>query len=103
MATFYLLPPRACLDAALSDLFGKFLPGLPLPADLWDTIASHLAEAGRWPTDLILVPRDDLPDGEEVTAVLRDSFGAEPGDRLVEIRNPPTGRAKNEVSERGSF
>ena len=42
MATFYLLPPRSCLEQAVSDLFGKLLPGLPLPADVWDALASHL-------------------------------------------------------------
>jgi len=83
MATFYLLPPRMCLEQALSDLFGKLLPGLPLPADAWDALASHLAATARWPGDVFLVPRDELPEGE-VSSALADAFGAEPGDRVID-------------------
>ena len=43
MAAFYLLPPRAVLDAALGELLSRFLPGLPLPADTWDAVADRLA------------------------------------------------------------
>jgi hypothetical protein len=85
MATFYLLPPRACLDDALGDLFSKLLPGLPLPVDIWDVLADRLAEAGRWPADVYLVPRDDLPAGEPVVDALTAAFGAEPDDRVVEV------------------
>jgi hypothetical protein len=84
MATFYLLPPRACLERAVSDLFGKFLPGLPLPADAWDAVASHVAAVAGWPDDVFLIPRDELPDGDPSTA-LADAFGAEPGDRVVDV------------------
>lgn len=84
MATFYLLPPRACLERAVADLFGKLLPGLPLPADLWDDSARALATAGAWPADVFLVPKDELPEGD-VTAALAEWFGAEPGDRVVEV------------------
>ena len=83
MATFYLLPPRACLEQAVSDLFGKLLPGLPLPADAWDSVAQHLADATGWP-EVYLVPRDELPEGDAV-ASLAEGYGAEPGDRVVEV------------------
>jgi len=49
MATFFLLPPRACLEQAVGELFGKLLPGLLLPADAWDTLAAHLAATAGWP------------------------------------------------------
>jgi hypothetical protein len=84
MATFYLLPPRACLEQAVSELFGKLLPGLPLPADAWDCVAQHLATVGGWPADVFLVPRDELPEGD-ATAALTECYGAEPGDRVVEV------------------
>lgn len=84
MATFYLLPPRACLEQAFSDLFGKLLPGLPLPADAWDAVAQHLASVAGWPADVFLVPRDELPEGEPGVA-LAEAYGAEPGDRVVDV------------------
>jgi hypothetical protein len=83
MATFYLLPPRACLEQVVGELFGKLLPGLALPADMWDALAQHLALAGRWP-EVFLVPRDELPEGDPLAA-LAEGYGAEPGDRVVEV------------------
>jgi hypothetical protein len=84
MATFYLLPPRSCLEQAVGELFGKLLPGLPLPADAWDLLANELAAAGCWPADSFLVPRDELPEGDP-TEALSECYGAEPGDRVVEV------------------
>ena len=80
MAPFYLLPPRACLDDALAAFLGKLLPGLPVPADAWDRLAERVAPPGVY-----LVSRDDLPDTTSLPAALADGFGAEPGDRVVEV------------------
>ena len=84
MATFYVLPPRECLDKAVGDALGRLLPGLPLPADTWDVVAEQLAAS--WPADVFLVPRDDLPEDEPLADSLASSFGAENGDRVVEVR-----------------
>jgi hypothetical protein len=84
MATFYLLPPRACLEQAVGELFGKLLPGLPLPLDAWEGLAQHLSFAGGWPAGVFLVPRDELPEGDPAAA-LADGYGAEPGDRVVDV------------------
>lgn len=84
MATFYLLPPRDCLERAVGDLLGKLLPGLPLPAEAWDAVAQHLASIADWPADVFLVPRDELPEGD-AAAALAEGYGAEPGDRVVEV------------------
>jgi hypothetical protein len=85
MATFYLLPPRECLEQALGEVFARLLPGLPVPADTWDVITDRLGSAANWPADVFLVPRDDLPEGEPVGEALASAFGAEPGDRVVEV------------------
>ncbi len=85
MATFYVLPPRASLELVLSEVLGRLLPGLPLPADAWDCIADRLGSAAQWPADVFLVPRDDLPEGQSIGESLCAAFGAEPGDRVVEI------------------
>lgn len=91
MATFYVLPPRECLNQSVADVLGRLLPGLPLPADTWDVVAEQLAAS--WPADVFLVPRDDLPEGETVEVALASSFGAEPGDRVVEVRLAGAGRS----------
>jgi hypothetical protein len=96
MATFYLLPPRACLEQALGEVLGRLLPGLPLPADSWDVVTDRVGSAASWPVDVFLVPRDDLPEGEPVGGALAAAFGAEPGDRVVEVslaRGPTASRA----------
>jgi hypothetical protein len=85
MAMFYLLPPRACLEQALGEVLARLLPGLPLPVESWETITDRLGSAANWPDDVFLVPRDDLPDGEPVGGALVAAFGAEPGDRVVEV------------------
>ncbi|MBP3957525.1 hypothetical protein J8F10_19940 [Gemmata sp. G18] len=84
MATFYLLPPRECLERAVSDLFAKLLPGLPLPVDVWGTLAEQLASVTGWADDTFLIPRDELPDGEPAPALV-EGFGADPGDRVVDV------------------
>lgn len=96
MATFYLLPSRASLEHALGELLGRLLPGLPLPVEPWDAIVERIGSAANWPADVFLVPRDDLPEGEPIGAALSTAFGAEPGDRVVEVslaRGPSATRA----------
>lgn len=85
MAVFYVLPPRVCLEEQLAAMFGKLLPGLPIPIDSWDAVVERLAEVGRWPEDAHLVTRDEIPYGEPVSDALADYFGAEPGDRVIEV------------------
>ena len=85
MSTFYILPPREVLESSLGDVLTRFLPGLPLPVDSWDIIAEKLASAASWPEDVFLIPRDDLPDSDSVSESLIDGFGAEVGDRAIEI------------------
>lgn len=80
MATFYVLPPRAVLDDALAGALGRLLPGLPLPAGLWDRLADRLT-----PADVYLVPRDDLPADEAAADALAAGWGAAPTDRVVEV------------------
>jgi hypothetical protein len=95
MATFYVLPPRASLEGAFGDLLGKLFPGLPLPVEAWESIAERIGSAANWPDDVFLVPRDDLPEGEPVGQALAAAFGAEAGDRIVEVslaRGPAAAR-----------
>jgi hypothetical protein len=85
MATFYLLPPRALLADHLADWLNRAMPGVD-----WDVSSRrHLVElvsvAAARP-GLYLLHRDDLPVGEPAEQGLREAFGAEGGDEVVEVR-----------------
>jgi hypothetical protein len=85
MATFYVLPPRACLEESVGAFLSKLLPGLPLPVDSWDAIIDRLGADAGWPRDVFFIPRDELAAGESVAESLAANFGAEPGDRVIEL------------------
>jgi hypothetical protein len=85
MATFYLLPPRPCLERAIGELFSRLLPGLPLPVDSWDAVTQQIASLAGWPADVYLVTSDELPEGDAAQS-LASGYGAEPGDRVVEVK-----------------
>ena len=86
MSTFYVLPPRRFLGQHLVGFLAAWLPGLD-----WDAISRHeLAElaagiAAR-SADVYVLHREDVPDGEDVTAALIDGFGAQQGDEVIEVR-----------------
>ena len=56
-----------------------------------DVLLLHLAANSGWSKELFLVPRDELPEGESVAEALRLHFGAEEGDRVVEVPLPRGG------------
>jgi phosphatidylserine/phosphatidylglycerophosphate/cardiolipin synthase-like enzyme len=82
MARFYLLPPRDHVGKQVSRLLQTVLPGLSLAPELClEWLQSVIAGAGE---EVYLVHREDLPD-QNLTASLRDGFGAEVGDRVVQV------------------
>lgn len=86
MATFYLLPPRPLLEEALPRLLD--LPFAPV------VLGPELAEAlraGLTYGEVFAVFREELPDGAGADEALRDGFGAEAGDEVVELRLMPGG------------
>jgi hypothetical protein len=85
VSTFYLLPPRSLMADHLGDWLSRALPGMD-----WDVVCRrYLLEmvcvAATRP-GAYLVHRDELPLGECAERALRDGFGAEPGDEVVEVR-----------------
>ncbi len=85
MATFYLLPARPILEDSLARFVGEWLPGLPAAragAELADALQANVSRQ----RDVILVFREELPELTATTEALRDGFGAEPGDEIVELR-----------------
>jgi hypothetical protein len=90
MATFLLLPPRELLEHALADFLARVLPGVPAPNDLLTGVLDQVAAAAR---DTFVVHREDLPETGDAASALREVFGAEPGDRVVEVGPPRAGGA----------
>jgi hypothetical protein len=85
MSTFYLMPPRPVFEDSLAQFLQTWLPGLAVPAragaDVTDLLQSDLERRAI----AFLVFREDLPDDAEPTDALRDGFGAEAGDRVIEM------------------
>jgi hypothetical protein len=86
MATFYLLPPRPIVGEALSWFLHDWLPGLPRLDEQRMALADAVQLAASQRHDVFLLFREDLPDGADPEQALRDGFGAEPGDEIVEVR-----------------
>jgi hypothetical protein len=87
MSTFYLLPPRPLLGERFAGFLGQLFPGLSWDAGRWPELADVVGAAVRQP-DVYLVHREELGD-EDPERALRDGFGAESGDEVVEVRVGP--------------
>jgi hypothetical protein len=82
MATFYILPPRECLEQAAADFLARVLPGVAAPPTLWESILDTATGSAR---DLYVLHREDLPGEGELADDLAAGFGAEPGDAIIEV------------------
>jgi hypothetical protein len=82
MSTFYVLPPRECLEQTASEFVARVLPGVPAPATLWEDLLGHLVSASP---DTFFIHREDLPAEGDAADGLTAGFGAEPGDTVVEV------------------
>jgi hypothetical protein len=97
MSIFYLMPPRPFLGDRFAAFLQSFFPGLDWDSSQRITLADVLGEAvGRG--DVYVVFRDDLPREEPLVQALRDGFGAEGGDEVVEVR--PGGRSGELITRR---
>jgi hypothetical protein len=83
MADFLLLPPRPAIGEEIARLIRPYLPGVRVTAaDCLRFLDGLAATSGG---KAFLIHREELPDEEDVSAALRDGFGAEPGDRVIHI------------------
>jgi hypothetical protein len=85
MATFYVLPPRPLLADHLTRSLEGWLPALPAADRVGRELADWLAEELGRVADAYIVHREELPDGEPLSAALSEAFGAEPGDQVIEV------------------
>src|SRR5262245_13331086 len=86
MSVFYLLPARRLIAADFSRYLHARFPGITPTAD----VAERLAEMIEAMADNFVVFADDLPGTEGVLTALRQSFGAQPGDWVVDARGGPS-------------
>ena len=93
MATFFVIPPRECLEQAVAEFLARVLPGLPAEPTVTDSLLAAVEFEANRAGDVYLVHREDLPGGRDVVNDLIDAFGAERGDSVVEIGNSSAGRA----------
>jgi hypothetical protein len=89
MATFYVIPSRPQLGERFAGYLQKHFPGLNCPTAAWGELADSLVDAIHQ-SDVFVVYREELPEGEELTQALAEGFGAEPGDQVVEISLTPS-------------
>jgi len=92
MATFFLIPPRECLEQAVYEFLARILPGVPADHTVTEAVLAAVEFEANRTGDVYLIHREDLPGGRDVVRDLVTGFGAEPGDAVVEIGTPAAGR-----------
>lgn len=85
MAVFYVLPPRPLLGDRFVEFLQELFPGLFWDASTRLNLTEALTAAATCHPDVFVVYRDELADGESTGRALRDGFGAEVGDDVIEV------------------
>jgi hypothetical protein len=83
MADFILLPPRPVIGEEIARLIRPYLAGVRLTAADCIRFLESVVEASRGRA--FLVHREDLSEGEDVVTAIRDGFGADTGDRIIQV------------------
>jgi len=86
MSVFYILPPRDLVSLRLGRFLQSLLPGTEWNQQTLDQMVENLENMAGTREPSYLVHREDLPRGHELLEALRDGFGAESGDEIVEVR-----------------
>jgi hypothetical protein len=86
VSTFYLLPPRPIMGERFAAYLGTLFPGVDWSTRTWPELADLLGTTLARHADVFVVYREELPQGESPAQALRDGFGAETGDEVVEVR-----------------
>jgi hypothetical protein len=86
VSTFYLLPPRPVLGERFAGFLGTLFPGLDWGTHTWPALAETIGDVAGTRPDVFVIYREELAHGEELPRALRDGFGAESGDEVIEVR-----------------
>ena len=85
MSTFFVLPPRECLEHAVAEFVARLLPGLTAPPAVADALLAALEFEANRDDDTYFIHREELAGTGDTAADLATGFGAEAGDRVVDI------------------
>lgn len=99
MSTFFVLPPRECLEFAVADFVARVLPGLSAPPAVADALLAALEFEANRDDDAYFVHREELAGSGDTAADLMNGFGAAPGDQVVDIGF--TGNSRPATARRG--
>ena len=89
MATFFVLPPRPFIQTALESFLESWFPGLNHAAAAWPEVGDVFDTALAGEASTYVIYRDELAEDGGVERGLRDRFGAEAGDQVIEVRGSP--------------
>ena len=89
MSVFYVLPPRPILGHCLARLLCQFVPGATISGDSCIEMVTALVSESPEADESYVVHREDLPESDDLSTSLREGFGAEAGDRIVEVSITP--------------
>jgi hypothetical protein len=89
MATFYLLPPRSSLGHKFAQFLDTIFPGMNWMQTSSRDLAETLAALAEGQSEVYVVYRDDVPGELSLLSTLREWYGAEPGDLVVEVADQP--------------
>jgi hypothetical protein len=84
MATFYVLPSPGFLGRAFERQLQVLFLGLHWNQSALDHVVRQVTEAAARHPDVFLVHQHELPENVDVLRALADTFGAEPGDIVIE-------------------
>jgi hypothetical protein len=85
MSTFYLLPPRPLLGQQFARFLEGYFPDLRWDAAQRGALAEALSVTASTQAGVVVVFREDVPEGVDLGEALIDDFGAEAGDEVVEV------------------
>lgn len=86
MSTFYLLPARPFLGRCFAGYLQSVFPGLDWEDEDLSELAETLTAAAGMQADIYIVHQEEIPEGEGLLESLKNGFGAETGDVVVEVR-----------------
>jgi len=87
VSLFYVLPPRPLLGDRLAQYLGSWLPGLDWDGETRTNLCEAVRAAATCRPDVFVIFREELPDGVATSEALRDGYGAEEGDEVIEVRS----------------
>lgn len=88
MSTYYLLPNRKEVSARFQHFLESLLPGMT-----WDeetSLADVIEDLAETQQDVFVIYREDLPADEDVQSILRDWYGAEDDDVVIQVPDAET-------------